>query len=90
MDDQTRIEIDGLKEQIASVEDKLTALSKFAPPIAAKRMWNFRIGYEVTGLGIAAVGAWWIFPASALLLVGIWLLADVIVSRRHATKEQKR
>ena len=79
----TRADIERLQKQIAANAELLAALRRFAPPVAAKRARRIRLTIEVVGLTVAATGAWWIYPPMALLLVGAWLLGDVLASRRR-------
>lgn len=70
------------KEKTRGLAEEFSRLRKQAPPLAAKRAWRIRLGFEVAGVIIAAIGAWWIYPPAALLLVGAWMLGDVLVMRR--------
>ena len=80
-----RSEIERLREQIHGNTEMIARLSKYVPPVAERRKRQWRVACEFSGAAIAATGAWWIYPPAALLLVGAWLLGDVIVSRRNST-----
>ena len=77
-----RSDIAHLQRQITANAELLSKLRRFAPPVAQQRQRRVRIAFEATGLAIAAFGAWWVFPPAAPILVGGWLLADIVVSRR--------
>jgi hypothetical protein len=77
-----RSDIDRLQRQIDVNAELLAKLRRYAPPVAEKRRRRVRIAFELLGLAIAGTGAWWIYPPAALLLVGTWLLGDIVVSRR--------
>lgn len=79
----TRDDFEDLQRQITRLNEMLGRLQKYAPPVAQKRARWFRLGYETAGLTLAAVGAWLVYPPVAWLLVGGWMLAEVIVSRRQ-------
>ncbi len=76
-------DIKELQRQITRLGDTLLKLRKYAPTVAQKRARWYRLGYEVAGLSLAAAGAWLVYPPAAWLLVGGWMLAEVIVSSRH-------
>ena len=80
--DETDRRLQVLDDQVAALAKDFGKLRRYAPPIAAKRAWQTRIGFEIAGVAIATTGAWWIYPPAALLLVGAWLLADVLAARR--------
>ena len=77
-----REEFELLRKRVLNNGEVLAKLRKYAPPNALKRARRIRLGIEVAGVVIAATGAWWIYPPVALLLVGAWLLGDVLASRR--------
>ena len=86
---------DATKEDIANLRDRITALSqrldklqRYAPPVAAERARWSRFICEISGLAIVAAGMYWIYPPTSALVVGGWMLADVIASRR-ATQPKK-
>lgn len=81
-------ELEHIKEELATLSREFAKLRKYAPPIAAKQAWRLRLAFEVTGVAIAAVGFWWIYPPAALVLIGAWMLGDVL-AMRHAKKKRK-
>ena len=76
------------QERLEHLEVELVGLRKYIPPMADKRAWRIRFGFEVAGVAIAAAGAWWIYPPAAPVFVGAWMLGDVLVMRR-AKKRSK-
>lgn len=80
-------DIERLEKQIIANAEVLAKLRRFAPPVAVERARQIRLTVECAGLLLAAAGAWWIYRPAALLLVGAWLLGDVIVSRRRVQKK---
>lgn len=78
--------LDELEKAVAKQADEFAHLRKYAPPVAAKRANWIRITFETTGVAIAAAGAWWIYPPAAPLLVGAWMLGDVLAMRRAKRK----
>ena len=72
-----------LQRQITRLDGLFSRLRKYEPTVAQKRARWFRLGYETAGLILAAIGAWLVYPPVAWLLVGGWMLAEVIVSRRQ-------
>jgi hypothetical protein len=81
-----RSDIERLQKQITTNAELLAKLRRFAPPVAVKRARQIRLTVEVVGLLVASAGAWWIYRPAALLLVGTWLLGDVLASRRRVKK----
>lgn len=78
-----------LEKAVAQQAENLTLLRKYTPPMAAKRARRIRLAFEVAGVAIAAIGAWWIYPPAALLLVGAWMLGDVLAMRRAKKKRSE-
>ena len=76
-------DIKELQTQITRLDAALVRLAKYAPPVAQKRARWYRFGYELSGLLLAAIGAWLIYPPAAWLIIGGWMLADVIWIRRQ-------
>jgi len=79
----TKDDIAELQRQVARLSELLAQLRKHAPTVAQKRARWYRLVYETAGLSLAAVGAWLVYPPGAWLLIGGWMLAEVIVSRRQ-------
>ncbi len=76
-------DIKELQRQITRLGELIGQLRKYAPTIAQKRARWYRLTYEAAGLVLAAIGAWLVYPPAAWLLVGSWMLAEVIVSSRR-------
>ena len=72
-----------LQRQITRLSEIVADLRKYVPTVAKKRARWYRLVYETLGLTLAAVGAWLVYPPAAWLLVGGWMLAEVIVSSRR-------
>lgn len=79
--------IEELQSQLTALQNDFGKLRRYAPPVAEKRRRRIRQTYEVAGVVIAATGAWWVYPPAALLLVGAWMLADVIGSRNSIQRK---
>lgn len=75
-------EVDNLQRQVEWLVKELEKLRRHAPKNSQRRGLIIRLGFEWLGVGIAATGAWWIYPPAALLLVGAWMLGDVLAARR--------
>ena len=67
-----------LQKQLGDLGGEFAKLRRFAPPVSEKRKRRVRVVYEVAGVAIASTGAWWVYPPAALLLVGAWMLVDVL------------
>lgn len=72
-----------LEKAVQLQENEFIKLRRHAPSVAVQRERRIRLTYEIAGLAITAAGAWWVYPPAGLLTVGVWLLADVITSRRQ-------
>ena len=72
-----------LQRQITRLNEILVKLRKYVPTVAQKRSQWYRLAYETLGLSLAAVGAWFVYPPAAWLLIGSWMLTEVIVSRKR-------
>ena len=75
-----------LERVVAKQSADFANLRKYVPPIAARRARHLKIAFEMAGLSIAAIGAWLIYPPAAFLLVGLWILGDVLSVRRTNVK----
>ena len=85
----TREEFERLERSVARLGELMGRLRKFAPgPSEQRARWTLFI-LELSGLTIAAVGTAFVYPPGAALLVGGWMLADVIVSRRIKPKKDR-
>ncbi len=80
-------ELKQLRKEVAALAEELASLRKYAPPIAAKRARQIRLGFEAVGLAFVAVGVWWIYPQAAFVVVGAWMLGDVL-AMRHVKKKR--
>lgn len=76
-------DIKELQRQITRLSEIVANLRKYVPTVAQKRARWYRLVYETSGLTLAAVGAWLVYPPAAWLLVGGWMLAEVIVSSKR-------
>lgn len=70
-----------LERTVAQQAADFANLRKYVPPIAAKRARQMKIAFELAGLAIAATGAWLIYTPAAFLVVGVWILGDVLSVR---------
>ena len=80
-------DIKELQRQITRLSEMVVDLRKYVPATAQKRARWYRLLYETLGLIVAAVGAWLVYPPAAWLLVGGWMLAEVIVSSRQKKRQ---
>ncbi len=71
-----------LQLQIDWLVNELERLRPYAPKNSQRRGLIIRLGFEWAGVAILATGAWWIYHPAALLLVGAWMLGDVLAARR--------
>jgi hypothetical protein len=79
---KTEERVEQIQKQLAALAEEFAKLRLYAPPVAWKRARRIRLTVEIVGVAVAGTGAWWIYPPAALLLVGAWLLGDVLASRR--------
>jgi hypothetical protein len=87
MSDDIRVmqsELKTLRARVIHLSERVDQLQRFAPPIAAERARRSRFIYEVIGLTITAIGTAYIYPPAAALVVGGWMLADIVVSRSRS------
>ena len=78
----TQDDIAEIQRAVASHGEALARLRKYAPPVAEIRARWCILAYEATGLTIMAAGAYFVWAPLAPVLIGGWMLAEVIVSRR--------
>ena len=72
-----------LHDVVAKQAEDLDRLRRFAPPIAERRARLNRLIYEITGLAIVATGAALVYSPAAYIVVGGWMLAEVLAARRR-------
>jgi hypothetical protein len=84
----TREQFEQLQKEVYRLGELIGRLRKYAPGPAEKTARRNRFIYEVCGLVIVSSGAAFVYPPAALLLIGGWMLADVIVSRNKPKKDR--
>jgi len=84
----TRQSIENLWNAIRQTNEQVGKLSRAFGPIPERRGAAMEIVYELVGIAVAATGAWLVYPPAAWLLVGAWMLGDV-VSKRNRSKKEK-
>lgn len=80
---QIKGHVEHVQDQVSRLADVLSKLRRYAPSVAEKRAKWYRFGYELSGLAVLAAGAWCVYRPAALILVGGWMLAEVVTSRRR-------
>ncbi len=84
----TRDEFASLQKEVHRLGELIGRLRKYAPGPAETTARRNRFIYEVCGLVIVSSGAAFVYAPAALLLIGGWMLADVIASRTKSRKDR--
>lgn len=88
-EDKDKVEIGLLRDKVLTLSERLDKLTRHIPPVAEARARRNRFIYEVSGLAITAAGAWCVYPPASPLLVGGWMLMEVLMSRRGFRSSNK-
>ena len=86
---QVREEIDGMSRRIERLEGIASKVLRLAPGPSQEKARRNRLIYEIIGLAITSFGAWFVYPPAPALIVGGWMLAEVIASRYNKPKKDR-
>ena len=81
--------VERLAAEVRRLDERLLKAERYMPSKAVQFARAVRFWYEAAGVGVAATGAWWVYPPAALLLIGGWMMWDVLALRKAAPKAKE-